>query len=190
MPERRPEEEFERPLVEIDWDKGETDDRKALRRLGAEEEEDELDGESFSMAAEEGKALRKAGPALVCYWITLIEVENWVETKAVWVTRCWKVGPVKFCIKVPRIYHRKCTVRYLLQVCHPDLRRIIREVVACIRAALNSVIPLFLAGQVKLAFYILKIRVLACLREKGIEQLDDFVFGIRKVTSCSQWNAL
>lgn len=169
-------------LLVIDYSKGSEEDV----RLPAELSEFDEDPEYVSI-----EATPAAARGLVCSWIDLVTIEKFPDVKLVWVKRCWKIGWMTFCTKVPKLYHRTCTIKYRLQICHPDLRAILRHVTGCLKNALaQGVATLLFKGKISEALHAIKVHLYFCLQKKKVQSLEKLHLGIQKTKTCSSWKAV
>lgn len=182
MPRREKEDAAirEEAIFTIDYDKA-LEAEEADRRLPPDDDDEEPDYLSIEATS---TAIRGS----ICHWFTLLTINNIPDVKLIWVKKCWKVGWVKFCIKVPKLYRRKCTITYQMQVCHPDLDAIRKHVLICLKAALASgVAALLMQGKMSQALAAMRSQLHRCLTKRKVGNLDDLKVGIKRSKSCSSW---
>lgn len=172
----------ERPLLIIDYEKSLPAPRELPRALL----EDDGSAE-FSLQADTAQAAKLG---VQCHTIFAVQLINWVEYKTVWEKKCWKVNKWwTFCIWVPRVYRRTCSINSYITFCHPKLADIIEAVKDCLKKALSeALLALLISKKIAEFLVVLRIVLVNCLQQKGVELLDQLSLGVHQQQSCTGWS--
>lgn len=121
---------------------------------------------------------------------------NIPETKTTFEIRCLANNPFTGkCIaktKVPIIYRRTSKLTLLAQVCVPDDIEIKNKLVDCIKQAIavGIVTDVLTSGNLAAAAAVLKAYLVACLKAKFGEAVDDITVTLRREKALGVWKKL
>ena len=175
----------DRPLFTIDFEKSAEPRPKLPREL---EEPEQIDANFYSLQADLSAA---AKVNIQCQSIHLLNLVSWPEVKTIWGKKCYKIGWWTICFPWPYIYRRVCTRSYYLQICHPTVGDVLAAIIDCLKQTLSPAL-LALLIQKKFAEFlaVIKIVLLNCLQQKGVELLHMFSFGIKEQVTCTNWQLI